>query len=152
MRVREHVQTMRSLPINANDYIETYFGGLSVSEDLFQFHYNGSINKIINLPDQKRYEYCQKIATTYDALLVFTACVDQTRGTNIYVTTQTSFKEWTWGPFQSSADGANNFQVAGDILAITDTSPYPQYHFTKGAVFLYSKGFDLSSAEELDEL
>lgn len=43
-------------------------------------------------------------------------------------------------------------QVAGDILAITDTSPYPNYKFTKGAVYLYSQGFDISSSEELDEL
>lgn len=73
--------------------------------------------------------------------------MDQEKGANIYVTTRSSFKEWTWGPFQSSAKGVRHFQVAGDVLALTDTSPYPQYKFEKGAVYLYSKGFDIASAE-----
>lgn len=42
--------------------------------------------------------------------------------------------------------------MAGDILALTDTSYYPEYKFEKGTVFLYSLALDNRTGEEMVEL
>ena len=94
---------MRTIPINANDYIETEDGGLSISQDIFKFRFNGSIQEVFHLPDQNTQEYCQRITTKLGGRTIISACTDQTRGVNLYVTTTSSFKAWTWGPFKTPA-------------------------------------------------
>ena len=70
----------------------------------------------------------------------------------MYITTHTSFKSWTWGPYKSPAYTAQNLQAAGAILAVTDTSEYPEYRFQKGGVYLYNLDFDIYSGEEMEEI
>ena len=44
---------MRNLEITSYDYHETTKGGVSVYDDIFKFHTNGSVKAVINLPDQQ---------------------------------------------------------------------------------------------------
>jgi hypothetical protein len=70
----KHVDPLRTLHITSYDYAETLQGGISVYDDLFRWRINGSIHDVINLPDQKYLERCQKIATAYHTDMVITAC------------------------------------------------------------------------------
>ena len=63
------------------------------------------------------------------------------------MTTATSFKEWTWGPYRSGAYNVRRLWVTGDILMLTDTSTFPEQKFEKGRVFLYSIAFDKDTGE-----
>lgn len=140
------------IPISSFDYAETLTGGISVYEDLFKFHINGSIHEVVLLPDQKAIERCTRVATAFMSDITVTACQEIGRGINLYMTTSTSFKSWTWGPYRSSAFTARSLQIAGGVLMLTDTSQYPEYRFDKGRIYLYALTFDRWSGEELEEL
>lgn len=109
------------IPISSFDYAETLTGGISVYEDLFKFHINGSIHEVVLLPDQKAIERCTRVATAFMSDITVTACQEIGRGINLYMTTSTSFKSWTWGPYRSSAFTARSLQIAGGVLMLTDT-------------------------------
>lgn len=147
VKVREHVDQTGVLHVTGFDYAETLTGGVAINEDLIKFHINGSIHEVVLLPDQKFQERCQKVASLFFSEFMVTACNELGRGINLYVTTSTSFKSWTWGPYRSSAFTVQNLQMAGAILMLTDTSEYPEYHFQKGGVYLYYLGFDKFSGE-----
>ena len=81
-----------------------------------------------------------------------TACTEFGRGLNLYVTTSTSFKSWTWGPYRSTAKTAQNLQIAGYILSVTATTEYSEFPYGRGGIFLYYLGFDKESGEEMEEI
>lgn len=116
---------MRTLPISSYDYAETLQGGISVSNDLFRWRINGSIHDVINLPDQNYFERCQKVAAAYHTELVVTACQELGRGINLYVTSQSSSKPWTFGPYRSTGYNVRSLQITGDIVMLADTSAQP---------------------------
>lgn len=43
-------------------------------------------------------------------------------------------------------------QVVGDVVAVVDTSVYPEYRINKGRVFLYALEMDAENGEIMDEL
>lgn len=53
------------------------------------------------------------------------------------MTSLSSFKPITTGPFQTDAYHARTFQVVHDVVMIVDQNPYPDYRLLKGSVFLY---------------
>lgn len=142
VHLKEHVDPMQNIHFTAYDYAETLSGGVAINDDLFRFHINGTVRDVINLPDQKLLERCNRVASTFNAALLVTACQELGRGINLYVTTESSFKTWTWGPYQSSAYNVRNLQIAGDVLMLTDTSVYPEYKFDKGRIMLYALTLD----------
>jgi hypothetical protein len=59
-------------------------------------------------------------------------------GINLYLTTQTSSKPWTFGPYMTDAIFVSKLEIAGDIIMLTDINDFPEYRSRKGCVYLYS--------------
>ena len=127
-------------------------GGISVWQDLFRYRPNGSIYQVNNLPDQDRMEYCLRVAPSELQIFALTACQEISRGVNLYVTSFSSFKGFTWGPFRSAASQVRNLQVINDVAMLVDTSANPEYKFQNGAVYLYKLSFNSESGDQMDEL
>jgi hypothetical protein len=127
-------------------------GGISVWDDLFRFRPNGSVWQISTLPDQKRLEKCTRVAAAETEIFAVTACQELGRGVNLYVTSFTSYKGFTWGPFYSDAYGVRNLQIVNDVLMLADTPSNPEYLVDQGAIYLYRLSFNAESGDEMDEL
>lgn len=66
---------------------------------------------------------------------------------NVYITTFTSFKPFTYGPFETEAKVVSHAKVVGNIVMIVDTEDNP---FTRaGGIYLYYIDF---SAEVLEDM
>ena len=152
MRVREHIDNFQDLHVGGNYYTETLNGGISVWDDLFRFRPNGSVWQISTLPDQKRLEKCTRVAAAETEIFAVTACQEVGRGVNLYVTSFTSYKGFTWGPFYSDAYGVRNLQIVNDVLMLADTPSNPEYLVDQGAIYLYRLSFNAESGDEMDEL
>lgn len=81
-----------------------------------------------------------------------TACQELGRGINLYMTTLTSFKPITSGPYISDAYHARNLQVVYDVVMVVNQNPYPDYRLLKGSVFLYRASVDPDTLEEFEFL
>lgn len=152
VRLREHIDNFNDLHVGGNYYTETLRGGISVWEDLFRFRPNGSVWEISNLPDQKQLERCQRVAAAENEIFAVTACQELGRGINLYVTSFTSFKSFTWGPYYSNAYNVRSLQIINDVLMVADTPSNPEYLFDEGAVYIYRLSFNAESGDEMDEL
>lgn len=53
------------------------------------------------------------------------------------MTTLTSFKPITQGPFPTDAYYARTLQVVNDVVMVVDQNAYPDYRISKGSIFLY---------------
>jgi hypothetical protein len=107
VHVKEHIDFLGAINFVSYDYCETLQGGISVYNDLFRWRINGSIHDVINLPDQKFLERCSRIATAFHTELVVTGCVMLSQNVRLYLTSQTSEKPWTFGPYETSASYAS---------------------------------------------
>lgn len=152
VRLREHIDNFVDLNVGGNYYTETPFGGISVWGDLFRFRPNGSVYEISNLPDQKQLESCNRVASADNEIFAVTACQELGRGINLYVTSFSSFKAFTWGPYYSDAYNVRSMQIVNDVLMVADTPAYPEYLFDEGSIYLYRLSFNAESEDEMDEL
>ena len=152
VRLREHIDRMMEAPVGGNFYTESYWGGVSVWDDLFFYRPNGSIYHVVNLPDQKHNEKCERVASAENEYFTVTACRSGGIGVNLYVTSMISFKGFTWGPYKSEAFLLSKMQIMNDILMVVDTSAYPQEQHYAGQIFLYRMSFNMETEQELDEL
>jgi hypothetical protein len=87
-------------------------------------------------------ERCQRVASAIYADILVSACQMLGTGVNLYLTSQSSYKPWTLGPFMTEAYSVTNLQVAGDIVMVTDSSRYPQNRYGKPSVHLFSLEMD----------
>lgn len=97
--------------------------------DLFRFRPNGSVYQISNLPDQKQLETCNRVASADNEIFAVTACQELGRGINLYVTSFSCFKSFTWGPYYSDAYNVRSMQIVNDVLMVADTPANPEYLF-----------------------
>ena len=72
--MREHVDFMRMLPIGSYDFTETFSGGASVYNDIFNFHTNGSIKSVFHLPNRQLGAKCQRITSDLRETYLVAAC------------------------------------------------------------------------------
>lgn len=68
------------------------------------------------------------------------------------MTSFTSFKAFTWGPYYSDAYNVRALQIINDVLMVADTPANPEYLFQPGAIYLYRLSFNTESGDEMDEL
>jgi len=143
VRLVSHINTTGLLRIGGSDYTETFFGGMSLWEDLFRLRLNGSISEILLLPDPKEGERCFKVTSTYDELVTVTGCRVSGQGTHVYITSLAAHRGFTWGPYITAARNSENLQLVNELLIVVDVDQYPQYRLRSGGVFVYA--FNLES-------
>jgi hypothetical protein len=152
VRLREHIDNFEDLHVGGNYYTETLLGGIAVYDDLFRFRPNGSVWEISTLPDQKQLEKCSRVAAAENEIFAVTACQELGRGVNLYITSFSSYKSFTWGPYYSDAYNIRNLQIINDILMVVDTASNPENQYEQGAIYLYRLSFNAESNDEMDEL
>lgn len=82
------------------------------------------------------------MAAAENEIFAVTACQELGRGINLYVTSFTSFKAFTWGPYYSDAYNVRTLQIVNDVLMLTNTAANPNYLFEEGSVYLYRLSFN----------
>lgn len=65
----------------------------------------------------------------------------------VYITTLTSFKPFTYGPFESQAKAVNHAKVVGNVLMIVDNDDNP--FVRAGGVYLYHINFNATQLEDV---
>lgn len=68
----------------------------------------------------------------------------------MYMTSLTSFKPITSGPFEIDAYHARSLQVVHDVVMVVNQNPYPDYKLLKGSVFLYRVSVNPDTLDEFD--
>ena len=53
IRLISHIHYIGRINIGGRDYVETFFGGLVLWDDLFRLNYNGTVRQVFLLPDAK---------------------------------------------------------------------------------------------------
>lgn len=59
---------------------------------------------------------------------------------NVYITTLTTFKPFTYGPFETEAKAVNHVEIVGNIVMIVDNDDDP--FLRAGGVYLYHIDFN----------
>lgn len=131
-----------AIDVRGTDFVDSLTGGYAIAEDLVKFRYNGSVHKILLLPDQPQGEICLRLATRVDDIFAVTTCQHYTGGVNVYFTSEADTKGFSWGPFPTQAHYARNVQIMHYILMIADTDEPGVYMQRGGTIFLYALNLD----------
>lgn len=121
VKLIDQIYEKGEIDVRGYDFVDSFTGGFAIAEDLFKFHFNGSIEKVMLIPDQEQGEICLKLATRIDDLFTVTGCTHYSGGVNIYFTAEVDLKGFTWGPYRTDAHYMTNLQMVHYLLVITDT-------------------------------
>lgn len=99
VRLIDQIYEKGEIDVKGTDFIDSFTGGYAIAEDVVKFYMNGSVNKIILLPDQQQGEICLRIDSRYDDLFSIVGCQHYTGGVNIYFNSEASLKGFSWGPY-----------------------------------------------------
>ena len=82
-------------------------------------------------------------------MLTITGCEHYGGGVSVYITAETDYRGFTWGPYLTEAYSIRNIQMVNYIVMIADTDE-PYYMHRAGSVFLYALNMDPDTGEEMD--
>lgn len=54
MKLIDQIYEKGQVNVKGRDFKDSFTGGYAIAEDVVKFNYNGSVNKIILLPDQQQ--------------------------------------------------------------------------------------------------
>ena len=113
----------------------------------FKTHsHNDSVQYIARIPTLGMGEVCTKmsIGRAHDYLLSFCETGDEV---NIYVTSLTSYKPFTFGPIRTEARAVNHVKIVDNILMLVDNDDNP--FVRAGGVYLYYLDFSSPSVYDM---
>lgn len=154
IKVENHLEDARDFlaSMDMDDYVFTVDGGfIQQFSSLIQMRHNGSIHQYATFPSHLAAELCRHV--THSWLFDFTVSACEHFGeVYLYVTTTTSEKPFTQGPYYSGATVVSNIETQGQMLMLVDVDENPSTMSKEGGVFLYSINHDPMDPEVFDEI